>query len=405
MKIRSITYFFNPRWPLEEEKLRQAGEFMAAARPAYQNAGYEVQTTRLATIPFPHMIPEWEAAEVVALARAAEAAIAELEIDYIALGPALPEFPESYAVIPEVLEATEKVFISGVMASAEGGVSLPAVRACAEVIHRIAPLDPNGFGNLYFAALANVPPGAPFYPGAYHSDGPPTFALATEAASLAVDAFTHAPSLQAGVEALIASIEGHAQRLSQTGEDLAGQFGMPFGGIDFSLAPFPEDASSLGAAMERIGAPAVGRHGSLAAAAILADALDKAQFPRTGFSGLLLPQLEDSVLAARAAEGVLSVNDLLLYSAVCGTGLDTIPLPGDTSIEELTAVLLDLAALAQRLEKPLTARLMPIPGKSAGDPTTFNFDFFANSRVLSLNAEPLKGHLGGDEVFKMKWRK
>jgi uncharacterized protein (UPF0210 family) len=103
----------------------------------------------------------------------------------------------------------------------------------------------------------------------------------------------------------------------------------------------------------------------------------------------MLPVLEDAVLAERAAEGSLTVKDLLLYSAVCGTGLDTVPLPGDTSANQIAAVLLDLAALAVRLDKPLTARLMPIPGKKAGDPTNFNFDYFANSRVMGLEARPL----------------
>jgi uncharacterized protein (UPF0210 family) len=110
------------------------------------------------------------------------------------------------------------------------------------------------------------------------------------------------------------------------------------------------------------------------------------------------------MLAWRAAEGTLSVKDLLMYSAVCGTGLDTVPLAGDTTPEQISALLLDLAALALRLDKPLTARLMPVPGKKAGDPTGFNFEFFANSRVMALRAEPLKGVLAGEETFQLKAR-
>jgi uncharacterized protein (UPF0210 family) len=93
-----------------------------------------------------------------------------------------------------------------------------------------------------------------------------------------------------------------------------------------------------------------------------------------------------------------------MYSAVCGTGLDTLPLPGDASVEQLQAVLLDLAALAQRLEKPLTARLMPVPGKRAGDLTGFDFPYFANSRVLALKAEPLSGLLVGEETIALQRR-
>jgi len=299
------------------------------------------------------------------------------------------------------------------MSSLEVGISLPAVRACAEIVHRLAPQDPKGFANLYFAALANVPPGAPFFPAAYHGGGAPAFAIATEAADLAVEAFSGAKNLADARQHLKESIETHHLQFTQIAATLTRQpanmqtcqhanLHPPiFGGIDFSLAPFPEETLSLGTAFERLGVPAIGMHGSLAAAALITETIDQADFPHAGFSGLMLPVLEDSALAVRAAEGYLTVKDLLLYSAVCGTGLDTVPLPGDITPEQLTAVLLDLAALAQRLDKPLTARLMPIPGKRAGDPTDFDFAFFANSRVMAVDAEPLEGLFSGDEVFQV----
>ena len=177
-----------------------------------------------------------------------------------------------------------------------------------------------------------------------------------------------------------------------------------FNGIDFSLAPFPDDAHSLGGAVEKMGVPKIGLHGSLAAAAILTEAVDRADFPHTGFSGFMQPILEDSVLAKRAAEGVLTVKDALLYSAVCGTGLDTVPLAGDLNAEDMTPLLLDISALAMRLDKPLTARLMPIPGKKAGDAAEFDFGFFANSRVMALESAPLNMPLGGSESFSIKER-
>ncbi len=179
---------------------------------------------------------------------------------------------------------------------------------------------------------------------------------------------------------------------------------MIFGGIDFSLAPYPQAAHSIGTAIEGLGVPSIGEPGSLAAIAILAEALDQAQFKRTGFNGIMLPVMEDTVLAKRALEGRLAISDLLLYSAVCGTGLDTIPLPGEVSEEQLYGILLDLAALAQRLGKPLTARLMPIPGKKGGDATEFDFEYFANSRVMDLKSQPLTGLLAGDVEYKITRR-
>jgi uncharacterized protein (UPF0210 family) len=268
-------------------------------------------------------------------------------------------------------------------------MDMAAIRACADVIVKCAPLDPNGFANLNFAALANVPPGAPFFPAAYHGGGEPAFAIATESADLAVEAFRNADDRPWTMDdcrrQLIAEITKHGQAIARA----AGSLPCLFSGIDFSLAPFPDDSHSLGQAIENIGIPKIGLHGSLAAAAILTEAVDRADFPHTGFSGFMQPVLEDSVLAKRAAEGTLTVKDLLLYSTVCGTGLDTVPLPGDTTAEQLVPLLLDLCALALRLDKPLTARLMPVPGKQAGEATNFDFGFFANSKVMRLEAEPL----------------
>jgi hypothetical protein len=375
---------------LDDSKMEQAGKFLSEARAACEASGYQVQSTRLATVPFPQILGADRIAETPRLAEQMEAAIQAAGIANAALGPAQPENLASYMVIPEAIGAAENIFFSGVMADARSGISVPALQACSEVITHCASITPNGFANLRFAALANVKAGSPFFPAAYHDQDEPAFSIATEAADLAVMAFGNARTVSEGQSALANEIDKRAKELVLAGEALSHQFSITFGGIDFSLAPFPSESISIGAAMERMGVPRAGLHGSLAAAAILTEAIERAHFHRTGFSGLMLPVLEDAVLAERAAEGSLTVKDLLLYSAVCGTGLDTVPLPGDASAGQIAAVLMDLAALAVRLDKPLTARLMPIPGKKAGDPTNFNFDYFANSRVMGLEARPLE---------------
>ena len=119
----------------------------------------------------------------------------------------------------------------------------------------------------------------------------------------------------------------------------------------------------------------------------------------------MLPVLEDSILADRSAGGKLDIKDMLLFSSVCGTGLDTVPLPGDATPEQISAVLFDLGVLSLRLDKPLTARLMPIPGKKAGDPTSFDFPFFANSKVLDLQAEALSNFFMGDGYLDLRSKK
>ncbi len=404
MKIRSITYFCNPGWPLDKKKLQAGGTFLAEAKANFEAAGYEVQTTRLATIPFPFLLGADKVFETPRLAAELSQLLPEVGIAYAALGPAVPGIPDSYGVLPNAIAVSKNIFFSGVMADTKRGISLPAVNACADVIVQTAQLDPNGFANLNFAALANVPPGAPFFPAAYHEGEEPMFALAMEAADVAVSAFEQAQTVDDGRRMMVAALEEHARLLVKTADFLKFKHHIRFGGIDYSLAPFPEEARSLGAAFERMGVPRVGLHGSLAAAAILTESIERARFPRAGFSGLMMPVLEDAVLAKRAADGSLTVKDLLLYSAVCGVGLDTVPLAGDITAGQIAALLLDICAMALRLDKPLTARLMPVPGKQAGDPTNFDFGFFANSRVMALEAEPLGKVLGGSETFKLEKR-
>ncbi len=394
MRIRSITYFVHPRWPLSENIMQKAGIFARHAKSAFESSGYEVQTLRLATPPFPMYLSPDDMPRFIGRMQM----IAHSEgFEYVALGPALTDNLESYSTIPDMLADSSILFLSGHLTTPSGEISLPATRACAEIIHQAAKLEKNGFANLRFAALANVPPWSPFFPAAYHQGEKPAFALAIEGADLALAAFSHADSLADARAQLIHSIEKHAAKLEEVGNHLSEIYPADFKGIDFSLAPFPKPEISLGNALEKLGLAAYGLSGSLAATAFLTDTLDRADFKRTGFNGLMLPLLEDSTLAQRGAEGVLSVTDLLLYSAVCGTGLDTLPLPGDTSIEQIQAVLLDLAALSLRLEKPLTGRLMPIPGLQAGEATHFKFDYFANSKVLALPAKPFTGLLTGDE--------
>ena len=407
MKIRSITYFCNPKYPLDEKVIQKAGTFLAGAKSAYEAAGYEVQTVRLATIPFPKLLGEENIDKLPALTGQLADIAKQLDIGYFSLGPALPEIPRSYEVIPDAIFVSKDAFFGGVMAGktdgrlSESKLYLSAVRACAEVIVKCAPIGPNGFANLQFAALANVPAGAPFFPAAYHEGNKPAFAIATESADLAVGAFENAKTLEEGRNDLVAEIEKHGKNLARIARSLIVN-SPKFLGIDFSLAPFPDDAHSLGNAVEKMGIPRIGLHGSLAAAAVLTEAVDRADFPHAGFSGFMQPVLEDSVLAKRAAEGTLTIKDALLYSAVCGTGLDTVPIPGGTTAEQLVPLLLDLSAMALRLDKPLTARLMPVPGKKAGDETNFDFPFFAQSRIMSLESEPLANPFNGNETLALQ---
>lgn len=401
MKIRSITVFCQPGFPVNRLLLQQVGIFANHALKLFQDKRYEVQSLRLATPPFEQFIAP------VDLAMAAQSYAIEAHADgfeYISLGP-VSASSKAWEVIPQALAQSDRIFLNGSLTTSEGALSLHAARACAETIVRLSTLEQNGFANLRFCALANVPANTPFFPAAYAQPGRPSFALALEAADLALQAFTLARTFQEASINLVTEIEKRAQQLEEIGNRLSQMYNYEFRGLDFTLAPFPEDAISIGRALESLGLQAFGKPGSLLASAFLTSTLDQAQFKRTGFNGLMLPVLEDSGLANSATDGNLSLRDLLLFSSVCGAGLDVIPLPGETTAEELTPILLDLAALSLRLNKALTARLMPIPGKKAGEMTAFDFAFFANSRILPVNSAPLQGKLIGNEEIEIKARK
>jgi uncharacterized protein (UPF0210 family) len=395
MKIRALTGFIDPGWPMDTHRITPVADCLKATRERLAEAHYEVQTLRLATPPPAEMTSPISIEQRPDFASQLEAVCFVQGIDYAALGPVLPGDLEGFEAIPKLLSATDSIFTSALFADAESGLSLATARACSEVIQEIATITPDGFANLRFAALANVPCGSPFFPAAYHRGGPPAMAIATEAADLAISAFQDQSSPASACRLFIEAVEGHASVLSRITQPVAAKHDIRFWGIDFSLAPYPEEARSLGAALRACGIPVTGFPGTVTAAAFLANCLDRAQFQRTGFCGLFFPVLEDSILAEQAANGHLTVTDLLLYSTVCGTGLDTIPLPGDIGAQTLYALLLDLGSLALRHDKPLTARLMPIPGKKAGDEIRFDFEYFAPSRVMAVNSQIFGGVLSG----------
>lgn len=402
MRIRAVTGFLDPGWPLVPDHIHEVASALKTCRQLLQGAGYDVQTLRLATPPPSEMSDPVPIPQRIELARQLEAECFVQEIDYAAIGPALPDEWAAFEAIPNILSATENVFTSGIYADQATGLSLRAAQACAAVIHANARIAEDGFANLRFAALVNIPAGVPFFPAAYHRGGPPAIAIATEAANLPVRAIQKATSLRGLRQSLIGTIETQATTIAHNAQRAAREHNLRFLGVDFSFAPYPERDRSLGVALEGLGVPIYGSVGSAAATAFLADCLDRAEFPRTGFCGLFLPVFEDQILAQRAADGHLTIADLLLYSTLCGTGLDTVPLPGNSSLEALTGVLLDLGALGLRHAKPLTARLMPIPGKSAGDEVQFDFPYFAPSRVIALPEHGPHGLLTGSDWIDIK---
>ena len=253
----------------------------------------------------------------------------------------------------------------------------------ARVMKRLACETEEGFGNFRFAMLACVAPGSPFFPSAYHS-GPGSLALGLQGASIVAEAVRNfaggeAVDLFQVSEEVKRAVIAQARPVVELAEKIASVHGLLFGGIDLSPVPLGED--SIAAAIELCGYGTIGSPGTLAVAAALTAALKNTGLPTCGYCGLMLPVLEDAVLGRRWAEGHVNAHQLLLYSAVCGTGLDTLPLAGDIAAEEIAHLLLDVATLALRLNKPLSARLFPVPGKRAGERTEFTSPYLSNTSV------------------------
>jgi uncharacterized protein (UPF0210 family) len=401
MKIRSITCFCNPNTKEFLTTLDTFTQLREYIKAEIQKAGWEMQSTRLATVPFGmYTEPKTFVRKIVDLEKTAE----ERDFTYLAIGPARLSHLEEFPQIPEILKATRNVFCSGIMTHQNRGISVAAVKACAKVITDSAKITPDGFANLRFCAMSHVRPFTPFFPGSYSYNHEPAFAAAMQCADAAIAAFEHAKDASEGSRNLVEALNTAAETLQPIFKSAEKKFGIPFKGFDFSLAPFPEDWCSLGQAFEKMGIPAIGYMGSLTAAALLTNALDQGNWKRIGYNGLMMPVLEDSILAARTENSHFTIKDLLLYSAVCGTGLDTVPLPGDVTTEMIEPLLMDISALSLRLNKPLTARLMPVPGLKSGDKTFFDFDFFQNGQIMNLPAKALSHVFTSSEWLEMKER-
>jgi hypothetical protein len=268
------------------------------------------------------------------------------------------------------------------MNECDSGVQGGEALKIARVIREISGLTKGGFGNLRFAALVHCPPHIPFFPAAYH-EGEDSFAFALEAADIVETVCRPGGRWDEIAQELRKEFERQIFPLQHIGERCEAG-GFVFRGIDLSPAPGPRPTESIAYAIERLGVGRFGESGTLAAAGLITSVLKGTTLRTCGYCGLMLPILEDAGLAARNNQGLINLTNLLAYSAICGTGLDTIPLPGDVSEQHIAALLADVATLGAKLKKPLSVRLLPIPGKKAGDMTEFEFSYFVNTKVMSL---------------------
>ena len=199
---------------------------------------------------------------------------------------------------------------------------------------------------------------------------------------MVADVFAQVHDASAAEAKLAAELSKYLKPAEETANRIAAKSGWMYAGIDPTPAPLGD--VSIGRAIESFTGAPFGSGGTMTAAAIITRAVQATPVRQTGYSGLMVPVLEDNVLARRWAEGAFNIDSLLAYSAVCAGGLDTVPLPGDVTEEQIARILGDVASLSYKWHKPLAARLVPAPGKKAGDRTAFEDSRMANTIVQRL---------------------
>jgi uncharacterized protein len=286
-------------------------------------------------------------------------------------------------------------------------------RAAAKCCIEISQHEPgDGLGNFRYCAAFNCKPGIPYYPASYAaapssygSSCSPSVAIGLENGDLLFLAFhglgddlrqaknNLSSALRQALLPVQAIVEAHCNKL-----------GLVFEGIDASLAPGLEPPDSVGGPMQDVYPYSFGAMGSIAAVSTITAAIKSLASPSyeeegvangdairlVGYSGLMLPVMEDLIMAQRGIETMvdgspaLTVRNLLQLSAVCGVGVDTVPVPGSVSVEALASLYMDVGGLAYRLSKPLSCRVLPLPGLSAGEITTVDSPYLCNTKVFSL---------------------
>ncbi len=381
-KIRAITAFINLDRAQYQQQVADALKMLRRAQTTFESRGYTVQTIRIATQPFPEYTQGLTTEQVVAFFKQYDA-LAAKEKFAAAIGPAMLNANDLAGwadLLAEILVNT-KTLDGSLVVAGEDGVRWGAVGAAARVMKKLQATE-HSQGNFRFAAIALVPPLTPFFPAAYHTGFGHQFAVALESANVVAAAFKDAHDLPIAKQRLTDSLASVAFDIEQHAGRIDQETGWTYMGID--LSPAPSKDASIGTAIENLTTQPVGSSGTLTAAAIITAAIKDVKAKQTGYSGLMLPILEDSRLAQRWSEGHISLDALLSYSAVCGTGLDTIPLPGDITAEQLSLIIGDMASLAVKWHKPLSARLLPVAGKGPGDMTEFNDPFLVNATLQPI---------------------
>lgn len=388
-KIRAITAFIDIDAGNYANELEEAVAFLNKVRDALHTAGFTVEGIRIATQPFPVYTRDLAHDAAIGLLKDIDARSRKLGFSP-SIGPAMladSDASSSVDLLAEILSAPSRLNASLVIAN-DDGIHWRSVREAARLIKTVSARSSHGQGNLNFAAIAMLKPYGPFFPGAYHLGGRRSIAVGLESADVVEEVFAHEHDPRAAEEQLTAALSGHLRLVESVAERAATDAGWSYAGIDPTPAPMGE--VSIGRAIESFAGGPFGSSGTMTAAAVITRAVKSVPVKRVGYEGLMAPVLEDAILAQRWGQGTYNLDSLLAYSAVCAGGLDTVPLPGAVSEEYLARILGDVATLAYKWKKPLAARLVPIPGRKAGEETDLNDSRMANTALQPLPSGALR---------------
>lgn len=383
-KIRTITAFVRLERANYAAQVADAVAMLKRAKAEFTNAGYEVETIRVTTQPFPQIIKDLTPQQALDFFQEYDR-MAQREGFTPDIGPAMvtdTDDPSRADLLAQIIATTQS--INGFIVIADGsGIHWNSIHSAARVIKYLEDHTTHSEGNFRFAAGAFPPAIAPFYPVSHTSGAGHQFAIGMESANIAQQVFSSAkPDFSTASDQLAAALGSEAQKVEGIARSIETSTSWQYEGID--LTPVPLKDISIGGAMESLIRNPIGSPGSLSAALVITSAIRKIQVRQAGYSGLMLPVLEDSVLAKRWEAGTITRDSLMSYSSVCSTGLDAIPLPGDISQHDLENIIADAASLAVKWHKPLSVRMLPVAGKHAGDMTEFGSPYLVNIRIQKI---------------------
>ena len=298
--------------------------------------------------------------------------------------------------IPEALATTNKVCASVNVGCTKSGINMNAVRDMGEIIKRTAELtkDQHGFGCAKLVVFANAVEDNPFMAGAFHGVGEAEKIINVGVSGPGVVKRALEQVRGQSFDAVAEMIKKTAFKVTRMGELVANEasrrLGVPFGIVDLSLAPTPAVGDSVAEILEEIGLEQVGTHGTIAALAMLNDAVKKGGVMACshvgGLSGAFIPVSEDAGMIDAVISGSLNLEKLEGMTCVCSVGLDMIAIPGDTPASTISAMITDEAAIGVINNKTTAVRIIPAPGCVIGDMVEFG-GLLGRAPVMKVNGK------------------